>query len=304
MTQRLSVPGNLLFAGEYAVLEEGGLGLAVAAEPRAQATVQDAPMWSMVSRFNNEEMVWTEGSGPVPPLLDAVFQETGRPLNAASLTLDTRVFSREGKKSGLGSSAAAAVALTALVLAIRYQKRPGLADIFLHAVRAHRRFQKGRGSGYDVAASLFGGTGLFTGGLTPHWQPVTLRWLGDFGLHFGESEVKTPFAVQSYQSLKYIEPILVENYLSENNRLLPQLISAGNWTEAQSVWASMRTNSVALGTALGQNAELPPSLRWADFAKALGAGNELFAVFAPSEDIKSHGLQPMKIAQEGLRWEE
>jgi mevalonate kinase len=33
---RASVPANLLLLGEYAVLEEGGLGLAVAVDPRVR----------------------------------------------------------------------------------------------------------------------------------------------------------------------------------------------------------------------------------------------------------------------------
>ena len=36
----LKVPGNLLLAGEYAVLVEGGLGLACAVEPYVHVTWQ------------------------------------------------------------------------------------------------------------------------------------------------------------------------------------------------------------------------------------------------------------------------
>ena len=43
MSFRFTVPGNLLLAGEYAVLEEGGLGLARAVEPfRADHDVMEA----------------------------------------------------------------------------------------------------------------------------------------------------------------------------------------------------------------------------------------------------------------------
>src|SRR4030042_1902847 len=40
---RASVPANLLLLGEYAVLEEGGLGLAVAAEPRVRVRFERRP---------------------------------------------------------------------------------------------------------------------------------------------------------------------------------------------------------------------------------------------------------------------
>ena len=48
---RLTVPGNLLLAGEYAVLEEGGLGAALAVEPRLTVTVFPAERWEIVGRW-------------------------------------------------------------------------------------------------------------------------------------------------------------------------------------------------------------------------------------------------------------
>jgi phosphomevalonate kinase len=67
--------------------------------------------------------------------------------------VDTKSFvDAHGRKLGLGSSAAAAVAFLRAIA-------PALDVDGLHAVaqRAHRRFQHGQGSGVDIAASVYGG---------------------------------------------------------------------------------------------------------------------------------------------------
>jgi phosphomevalonate kinase len=62
-----------------------------------------------------------------------------------------------GLKLGLGSSAAVSVALTAAL----QQFAAGHGDAGTIAMEAHHRFQGGRGSGVDVAASLHGGVILY-----------------------------------------------------------------------------------------------------------------------------------------------
>ena len=46
----LSAPANLLLLGEYAVLEEGGLGLALAVERRARITVEPSDGLEVLGR--------------------------------------------------------------------------------------------------------------------------------------------------------------------------------------------------------------------------------------------------------------
>jgi mevalonate kinase len=79
-------------------------------------------------------------------IVDAVCGGT-RP--SLSIEFDTRFFSAEGQKTGIGSSAALTVALVAAL---------GKSDdVFVKALLAHSELQGGAGSGVDVAAAVYGG---------------------------------------------------------------------------------------------------------------------------------------------------
>ena len=138
-----SAPGKLFLIGEYGVLH-GGTAVIAAVDRRASAT-------------------FVPGGAPATPLiaeavravaertaLDGVALPDGAPL------VDSAAMSQDGQKLGLGSSAAAVVAaIAALWDALGRPVEPGA--LLPLAVGAHRAAQGGRGSGGDVAASLFGG---------------------------------------------------------------------------------------------------------------------------------------------------
>ncbi|HTH13468.1 MAG TPA: hypothetical protein VMB23_03670, partial [Spirochaetia bacterium] len=70
---RLTVPGNLLLAGEYAVLEEGGLGAALAVEPRLTVTVFPTDRWELVGRWTGGGEQWDPEGGTAPTFAGLVF---------------------------------------------------------------------------------------------------------------------------------------------------------------------------------------------------------------------------------------
>jgi phosphomevalonate kinase len=75
------------------------------------------------------------------------------------LSIDAgELYTSEGIKLGLGSSAAVTVALMTGMYAHLSARQPKRSQIFDMALAAHRHLQNGRGSGLDVAASVFGGT--------------------------------------------------------------------------------------------------------------------------------------------------
>jgi phosphomevalonate kinase len=142
-----SAPGKLFLCGEYAVLE-GAPSVLTAVDRRAVARVVGA-------------------ARRVSPIVAAVFDEVSARLperargdgSVPPVAVRTRGFIRGRAKIGLGSSAAVAVATTALLLA----RARGSADLrsdrlleIAHA--AHSKAQGGRGSGADVAAAVHGGT--------------------------------------------------------------------------------------------------------------------------------------------------
>jgi nucleoside-diphosphate-sugar epimerase len=129
-----SAPGKLVLMGEYAVLH-GHPAVVAAVDVRAVCTVEGGPL----------DVVRDQGG-----LVDAVLAEAGAVEGA--IVVDTAAFSAGNAKYGLGSSAAACVALLRALL-----PHVQLDELHVRAQRAHRNFQRGRGSGVDVCASVYGG---------------------------------------------------------------------------------------------------------------------------------------------------
>jgi phosphomevalonate kinase len=139
----VTAPGKVLWAGEYAVLE-GAPAVVTAVDRRVIARVK-------------------ESHQPPSPFLRAVADELRREhgetlaRRLSRIDVDSSRLQQDGKKLGLGSSAAVTVAATAAALA---PIRPTRAMVHRLAHRAHALAQEhkgARGSGADVAASVHGG---------------------------------------------------------------------------------------------------------------------------------------------------
>ena len=146
MTVTATAPGKIVLAGEYAVLW-GAPAVCIAVNRRAVVTVGDSrdgkcrvrtPGFAGDDRFS---------------VIDAV---TGGNRPARDIELDTTAFSENGRKTGIGSSAAVTVALAAAI--------GNTIDVYDEALAAHSRLQGGKGSGIDVAAAVHGGLFEFTPG--------------------------------------------------------------------------------------------------------------------------------------------
>ena len=153
-----SAPGKIIVAGEYAVLQ-GAPAICIAINRRAQVTVarSDTGTHSVSTpghRQDEEPFAKISDVASNQPLLAAVWERFPQ-LSQVSLRveIDTRSFSRDQQKLGIGSSAAAAVALTAAFDKISEDNH----DVEMHAHSAHLDLQNGRGSGADVASSYHGG---------------------------------------------------------------------------------------------------------------------------------------------------
>jgi len=148
-----TAPGKLIVTGEYAVLD-GAPAIVIAVDRRAIAQRNATPRGSS-------------------PFLLAVADEIAARRGAADpaahaaleISVDSSAFYHRITKLGFGSSAAVTVAATALAL--------GTADreeVLAVALAAHARAQGprgARGSGADVAASVHGGTIVFSREASP-----------------------------------------------------------------------------------------------------------------------------------------
>src|SRR5450432_388178 len=138
-------PGKIFLIGEYAVLD--GAPAVVAAVSRV-AGGQFVPAFEPESPFVAEA---------VQAALSGIGDHAAA-LPPGSVMIDSRAFSLNGKKLGLGSSAAVTTAAVAAVLELAGLPVAQHRDLcFSLAERAHRAAQGGAGSGADVAASVHGG---------------------------------------------------------------------------------------------------------------------------------------------------
>jgi phosphomevalonate kinase len=306
---RVSVPGNLLLLGEYAVLEEGGVGLALALEKRLRVRWQPAaglpgasPGETLVveGSWPGGSLLWSESAPEASPLVTAVVRACrsalpeaasgggcgvgpggaggGPPWVGGRVSIDSSAFfAAGGRKSGYGSSAAVAVGLAAVLL-----RRSGLTGAALQrgvlraALEGHRAAQGGVGSGYDVLASLHGGLGLFRGGREPSWRPVRLPWLPPLSLFRGEHSVATPGAVGRYLAWKEQDPAGARRFLERSNQSVLRFLQAGSWAEASVQFRRLRDLGIEVGERIGAEARLsPPAALACGSWKAIGAGDEL-----------------------------
>lgn len=133
--------------GDYAVLR-GHDAVVAAVDVRATAR-----LWGGNDADAALRVAFDDG-GLLQACLDEATALGASPVG--ELTVDTGAFrDASDRKLGLGSSAAACVATLQALL----PHGDGVDVDVLHAAaqRAHRRFQRGRGSGIDVAASTYGG---------------------------------------------------------------------------------------------------------------------------------------------------
>lgn len=314
LSASLSVPGNLLLLGEYAVLEEGGLGLALAVEPRVRLAAQPARPAAgqgglrIEGAWGERVVRWSPERPGESPLFRAVVEACRErlaalgvsALPAGRIVVDSSALvswaggspkggspkggGRAGgaRKSGLGSSAAAAVGLSFALFRLAGILAEALAEEALAAaLEGHRRAQGGRGSGYDVYASAHGGLGLFTGGRRPRWEPRRLEWLPPLCLFRGPRCVSTASAVGRYEAWKRRDPAGAGRFLRRSNENLLAFLRSRSWEEARRHLQLGRELGIGLGEAIGVDARLePPAGSAAGLVKALGAGNEL-GLFVP-----------------------
>lgn len=346
-----SVPASVLLAGEYAITREGGIGIALAVAPRAVVRLSARVTPESVQRFRRALYALESGKmqsigglrlesragapeGTSPPILPPVLREitnfirhTGyraqgelpTSLEPTTIVIDTSRFfdPATGLKLGFGSSGAAMVLLTAALLHLAGVDPLGNRNTLLSvAVRAHRAFQGGRGSGYDVACSTMGGMLRFIGGEVPRWERLqVLRKWRDEGLRLYTLQVGTPVsstrAVAAFDR-RFPSGHEAEAFLVRSNEAVDKLIRARTWRQLTEAVAYARDVSRVIGDAIGVPAELPPGLTGDDrswTAKTSGAGDEQAIVLARSDAGRAaasplpEGLRELQLQPEGFRAE-
>jgi len=301
---KVLVPGNLLLAGEYAVTLPGGIGYAVAVDTHVNIVSKPAERFGLTCIFQNQTMQWTQGT-PMPHslgLIEEIMRKTPPLRTPLHITVDSSDFYySDGRKKGFGSSASTATGLTFLVLYHASGKIPNIArDVFPTALSIHRSFQGGKGSGYDIAASLFGGAGLFTGGLHPSWKPVSVPCAPLF-LVRGEKETSTREALKQFQSYRARHLAETKEFVFHSNTCVNAFFSGDIKTALNQGRLLHRHIHDRLGLK-GQGLGFQQLLQSFP-GKPLGAGEEIAALLVTPEQTPPQGAEPLRLSTEGLRWE-
>ncbi len=302
-----TLPANLLLAGEYAVTLEGGVGIGLAINTRASGS------WSpggplRVQGFSGADLPsfsWPGDQGLLGACVEQLKSSCGDP--GGEFSIDTSRFHRpDGSKRGYGSSAVMVGLLTALWY--RAAGR-GLEGLLQESIRVHRRAQGGRGSGYDVAASLCGEIIRFTGGRTPRAERVRLDWLPPMVLFTGAAPVATTGAVARFTSWMAASPGDAQEFLRSSNGHVAAILQSGSWEEGCVALSRYRKLAEELGTRIGVSAQITPPadlLPTLEWWKAVGAGNELGVgvLNGRSERIPtSPEAELLILSREGLVWQ-
>jgi phosphomevalonate kinase len=286
-----SAPGNVILLGEYAVLEEGGLGVAFAVNKRVRLAAEPASRLSV------------EPASPVVSAVVAAVQKARAGAPEVRIRIDSsELHLPDGRKAGFGSSAAVAVAL---VRALLRERSPEAACLEL-ALAAHRAAQGGVGSGYDVCCSFFGGWGMFSGGAKPSWKPHAAPHGSRVYLFAGPAAVSTRDAIRSFIEWKAKENHAARTLIQESNDNVNAFLDARHAREVAAAFRRARETGIALGDEIGVEARIPvPSGVDPDLCKAVGAGNELGAYLqipgAP-EPAAGSGLLPVRESESGVTW--
>lgn len=147
-----------MIAGEYVVLD-GAPAICMAIDRRARVTIKagDGDRHRISAPGLHEHEIAVNSIREVAasiPLLATAWNTLAPPeIERLSILIDTREFRLDGIKLGIGSSAAATVALVA-AMAAAFESS---GDVLRDAHTVHRDLQAGAGSGADVACSFAGG---------------------------------------------------------------------------------------------------------------------------------------------------
>lgn len=307
-------PGKLFIAGEYAVVEPGGRAVLVAVDRYLTARVSPSEHGTVTSaHFGSEPLRWVrDESGLV------IAQDRGRPLDYAlcairavdalvadlginqefhALQITSELEDADGRKYGLGSSAAVTVAV---VRALDEFYGLGLSAIeqFKVALLATLDIAPSA-SGGDVAASTFGGwiayrspdrvavatmrerAGILAAvrqpwpllEITPLPAPSTLElivgWTGQ--------AASTTTLVEDVRARREAPDLTYQQFLTASDARVHELVAGLNHDEPASVLGAVRAARgllAGLGATLGIQIETPALAQLARSAEQIGAAGK------------------------------
>ncbi|MBP1969997.1 phosphomevalonate kinase [Virgibacillus natechei] len=168
----IKVPGKLMIAGEFAVLEPHHHLVVMAVDRFVYASIQKSDTNSLTLQdFQLEDLTWeyknsevkissndrrTHFVGDAMTTAVTYLKENSITPDPFALSIKSELDDASGVKYGLGSSAAVVTSVIAAILKKYLPDSPDPTLVFKLAAIAHVKTQR-NGSGADVAASSYGG---------------------------------------------------------------------------------------------------------------------------------------------------
>lgn len=308
---RVRVPGKLMIAGEYAVLEPDQHAIVAAVDrflvvdiERRRENLLTLPDLGLARvTWNKDSPVVFSVSDPrlayiqnTITIMNQFLIEKGYPRDSFHLTIKSHLDDASGKKYGLGSSAALVVGVVMAIQSM-YKIRLSREEIFKLSVIAHLQTQ-GNGSGADLAASTFGGwldyssfqydwladrlkKGVDISKLVvtpwPHLKitsikpPEELEW----AVGWTEEVARTGPMVHKIRQVSREHPQEYQSFLIESSQAVNGLAESFFLKDRQKAIASITKNRKALRN-LGKVMEVPIETnkltKLCDIAEAFGSG--------------------------------
>ena len=197
----VSAPGKLMLSGEWSVLEKGNPCIVLAMDKKVIARIRESDKCyiklkslgiSTNAKIEGTNVITEKEDGKLAFTKHAIHTALeylkGKGINPKNFELETdsemKTDSREAEKLGFGSSAAAVVAISGAVLKLHggeIETEQEKEVLFKLGIIAHYFAQSKIGSGFDVAASTFGGALLYRK-FDPQWLEGKLKEKSVFGV--------------------------------------------------------------------------------------------------------------------------
>lgn len=147
----ISAPGKVLWIGSYAVVF-GGISHVISINKRVRCDITDYERTFFETSYGS---YFEDGNELISSVKKVIIDKFGFFPKVRVKLINDNEFEINNKKTGLGSSSAATVALTACI----YHKITGKLDLDeIHRLAQKANFirQKGVGSGFDIASAVYG----------------------------------------------------------------------------------------------------------------------------------------------------
>lgn len=293
---RIKVPGKMMIAGEYAVLEPGQLAVVGAITRYVTVRIEDGTKNALsIPAFGLKEITWGDDSECLLSTKDhrlrfiqnalvvatRFLREKNVPIQKCSITTLSELDDKDsGVKYGLGSSAAITVAVVTAMIKFHLNDEDDISKdkIFKLAVIAHFLTQQ-NGSGADIAAAVYGGLLAyctfnsdwlkeklehdepFTSLVEQHWPDLMIERLNPseaFSMSVGwtKESAATGPMVNKIQTFQLESPLMYARFLEESHAAVTRFIQGIKTDHQQDVLAAIKENRLLLKR-LGEDAGVP-----------------------------------------------